>query len=182
MLVSLVHQLCRMLKDQAEAFWPRTANCIQTFETSDNDPENLDVLRVPLCCATEVLEEVIRTGPALVPKLALRYAAAALTHSLLGQDFPYGTLMVNVVGSLVIGYLLVLLPEPENQVPIVRLLLITGVLGGFTTYSAFSIETLELLNEGHLTKAGANVLLTLVFCFLSVWLGYLMGKMLHGAP
>jgi CrcB protein len=112
---------------------------------------------------------------------SLRYVAAALTHSVMGHDFPYGTLMVNVVGSLVIGYLLVLLPEPGNQIPIVRLLLITGVLGGFTTYSAFSVETLELINDGHLTKAGANVLLTLLFCFLSVWLGYLMGKFLHGS-
>jgi CrcB protein len=80
----------------------------------------------------------------------------------------------------VIGYLLVLLPEPENQVPIARLLLITGVLGGFTTYSAFSIETLELINDGHLTKAGVNVMLTLASCFLAVWIGFLMGKTLHG--
>ena len=111
---------------------------------------------------------------------SLRYVTAALTHTWLGRDFPYGTLMVNVVGSLVIGYLLVLLPEPENQVPIARLLLITGVLGGFTTYSAFSVETLELINDGHLSKAGINVMLTLLSCFLAVWVGYLMGKTLHG--
>jgi len=111
---------------------------------------------------------------------SLRYGAATLTDALMGSEFPYGTLLVNVVGSLVIGYLLVLLPEPENQVPVVRLLLITGVLGGFTTYSAFSVETLQLINDGHLTRAGMNVALTLVFCFLAVWAGYLMGKGMHG--
>ncbi|NIP18518.1 MAG: fluoride efflux transporter CrcB [Xanthomonadales bacterium] len=110
---------------------------------------------------------------------SLRYVAAALTHAVMGDDFPYGTLMVNVLGSLVIGYLLVLLPEAEDQVPVMRLLLVTGILGGFTTYSAFSIETLQLVQDGHLTRAGVNIALTLVFCFIAVWTGYLLGKGLH---
>ena len=90
---------------------------------------------------------------------SLRYMAAAVTHSLMGENFPYGTMMVNVLGSLIIGYMLVLLPDAEDSVPFLRLLLITGVLGGFTTYSAFSIETLQLLQDGHLNKAGLNVVL-----------------------
>lgn len=112
---------------------------------------------------------------------SLRYVAAHLTHAWLGRDFPYGTLLVNIVGSLIIGYFLVLLPETEEPIPIVRLLLITGLLGGFTTYSAFSIETLQLLQDGHLTRAGMNIVLTLVFCFLAVWAGFLLGRMLHPA-
>ena len=102
---------------------------------------------------------------------SLRYLMHAITHDVLGHDFPYGTLTVNVIGSLIIGYLVVLLPEQEGGVPILRLLLITGVLGGFTTYSAFSVETLELLQDGHLTKAGLNISITLVSCFLAVWVG-----------
>ncbi len=110
---------------------------------------------------------------------SLRYMAAAVTHSLMGENFPYGTMMVNVLGSLIIGYMLVLLPDAEDSVPFLRLLLITGVLGGFTTYSAFSIETLQLLQDGHLNKAGLNVVLTLMLCFLAVWGGFLLGRGIH---
>lgn len=110
---------------------------------------------------------------------SLRYAAATLTHLFMGKDFPYGTLLVNVVGSLLIGYLLVLLPESDDSVPLLKLLLITGILGGFTTYSAFSIETLQLIQDGHLSKAGLNIVLTLVFSFLAVWAGFLLGRGIH---
>lgn len=110
---------------------------------------------------------------------SLRYLVASMTHGIFGHDFPYGTLVVNVIGSLIIGYMLVLLPEQEGAVPIVRLLLITGVLGGFTTYSAFSVETLQLMQDGHLTKAGLNIGITLVSCILAVWAGYLVADYVH---
>ena len=110
---------------------------------------------------------------------SLRYIAAAATHTFMGKDFPYGTMMVNVMGSLIIGYLLVLLPDSEGSIPFLRLLLITGVLGGFTTYSAFSIETLQLIQDGHLSRAGLNVVLTLLLCFLAVWAGFLLGRGIH---
>ncbi len=110
---------------------------------------------------------------------SLRYLAAAATHGLFGHAFPYGTLLVNVLGSLLIGYLVVLLPESGHHSTIWRLLLITGLLGGFTTYSAFSIETLTLFQEGQLLKAGLNITLTLLTCLLAVWAGYLLARMLH---
>lgn len=110
---------------------------------------------------------------------SLRYMAAATTHSILGHAFPYGTLLVNVLGSLLIGYLVVLLPESGHHSPILRLLLISGILGGFTTYSAFSIETLTLLQEGQLVKAGLNIVLTVLSCLLAVWAGYLLARTLH---
>jgi CrcB protein len=110
---------------------------------------------------------------------SLRYLIAAVTHEFLGHDFPYGTLMVNIIGSFVIGYLLVLLPEQEGGIPILRLLLITGVLGGFTTYSAFSVETLQLLQDGHLNKAGLNIVMTLALCFVAVWAGFLVARWMH---
>jgi CrcB protein len=108
-----------------------------------------------------------------------RYLAAAMTHSVLGHAFPYGTLLVNVLGSLLIGYLVVLLPESGSQASILRLLLITGVLGGFTTYSAFSIETLTLFQEGQVMKASLNMAVTLLACLLAVWAGYLLARILH---
>ena len=88
-------------------------------------------------------------------------------------------MLVNIIGSLLIGYLLVLLPDGEETVPYARLLLITGILGGFTTYSAFSIETLQLIQDGHLSKAGLNVALTLLLCFLAVWVGFLTARGIH---
>lgn len=111
---------------------------------------------------------------------SLRYLIAAVTHEVLGHEFPYGTLMVNIIGSFIIGYLLVLLPEQEGGIPVMRLLLITGVLGGFTTYSAFSVETLQLLQDGHLTKAGLNITMTLFFCFVAVWVGFIAARLIHG--
>jgi CrcB protein len=111
---------------------------------------------------------------------SFRYMIAAVTHEFLGHDFPYGTLMVNILGSLVIGYLLVLLPEQEGGIPMARLLLITGMLGGFTTYSAFSVETLQLVQEGHLSKAGLNIVMTLALCFVAVWAGFLIARLVHG--
>jgi CrcB protein len=110
---------------------------------------------------------------------SLRYLAASMTHSLLGHAFPYGTLLVNVTGSLLIGYLVVLLPESGSHASTLRLLLITGLLGGFTTYSAFSIETLTLLQEQQLMKAGLNIALTVVSCLLAVWVGYWLARTLH---
>jgi CrcB protein len=110
---------------------------------------------------------------------SLRYLLAAMTHGLLGHAFPYGTLLVNVLGSLLVGYLVVLLPDHGSQASMLRLLLITGLLGGFTTYSAFSIETLTLLQEGQLLKAGLNIALTLCGCLFAVWVGYLLARFAH---
>ena len=119
----------------------------------------------------------VATGGALGS--GLRYMVQTVTHSMLGHDFPYGTLMVNTVGSLLIGYLALALPELDESAPYLRLLIITGVLGGFTTYSAFSIDTLQLIQDGQLSKAGLNIIFTLSTCFVAVWGGYLLGRGIH---
>ena len=108
-----------------------------------------------------------------------RYMIASLTHSYLGKDFPYGTLMVNVLGSLLVGYMVVVFTGAEKTHPYLWLLLVTGVLGGFTTYSAFSMETLQLIQDGQLSKAGLNIFFTVVICFVAVWGGYLLGRGIH---
>ena len=128
---------------------------------------------------TAVKIMAVATGGAL--GASLRYLVAAATHDVFGHGFPYGTLMVNIVGSAIIGYLVVLIPETDTGLPIARLLLITGLLGGFTTYSAFSIETLEMMQDGHLTKAGLNILTTMFACLFSVWAGYLLARLVHGS-
>jgi CrcB protein len=120
---------------------------------------------------------VVALGGAL--GAGLRYLVSTFTHSLLGSAFPYGTLLVNLLGSFLVGYLVVLLPGQGESSSLLRLLLITGVLGGFTTYSAFSIETLSLLQAGELAKAALNVALTLLACLFAVWLGFLLARAMH---
>ncbi len=118
---------------------------------------------------------VVASGGAI--GACVRFGLAELTHQWLGRDFPYGTLAVNIVGSLAIGWLIQLLPP--TGLPHWRLFLVTGLLGGFTTYSAFSIETLGLVQAGYLARAGLNVALTVVTCFLAVWVGWQLGRWLH---
>jgi CrcB protein len=111
----------------------------------------------------------------------LRYLLGLAVHSGMGKGFPFGTLAVNVLGSLAIGYLATVLPHSEQPAPLLRLLLITGLLGGFTTFSAFSMETLDLLQAGDTHKAGLNVLATVLLCLLSVWAGFGLARALHGS-
>lgn len=100
-----------------------------------------------------------------------RYWVSAGVHSMAGRSFPYGTLTVNVVGSLLIGVLYVVLNERLDVSPHWRALLMVGVLGAFTTFSTFSIETLELLEKGDMLKAVTNVLLNVVLCVGAAWVG-----------
>ena len=89
-------------------------------------------------------------------------------------NFPFGTLGVNVIGSFLASIVMVLALEKSALSPDMRLILVTGVLGGFTTYSSFNYETLHLVQSGAVTLAIVNVLVTLVTCMLAgiggVWL------------
>ena len=109
---------------------------------------------------------------------ALRYLAVAVTGRCYPNAvFPYGTLAVNVVGCFVIAWLGTLAADKITLNAEVRLFIFTGVLGGFTTFSAFGYETFYLIRTSHLLLAVLNVLAN---CFLglgAVWLGYMLAKM-----
>ena len=103
-----------------------------------------------------------------------RYACAGLGVRLLGATFPWSTLFVNVTGSIVIAAL-----ATADAKPLVtgdaRAFVMIGVLGGFTTFSSFSLETLNLARAGQLAAAGWNVAGSVVLCLVGVGLGYLAG-------
>ena len=108
----------------------------------------------------------------------LRYWAANGVYALLGRGFPYGTLLVNVLGSFLMGLLTVLFIERLSVGPTWRAALLVGALGAFTTFSTFSIETLALIEQGAALRALLNVLLSVGLCLLCVWLGVLLGRQL----
>jgi CrcB protein len=99
-----------------------------------------------------------------------RYGCAVLAVRHLGESFPWGTLGVNILGSFVIG-----LADVAVASGGARYLLMAGLCGGYTTFSAFSLQTLNLLHEGHAARAAANVVASVAACLVSVWLGHLAG-------
>lgn len=91
---------------------------------------------------------------------------------------PYGTLAVNVAGSFLIGLILTYSLHSREMNPHWRMLLTTGFLGAFTTFSTFSYETLELLVDGSMGLAGLNAALNLVLGMMAVWMGSVVGRVI----
>ena len=105
-----------------------------------------------------------------------RYWMSTGVYALLGRDFPYGTLAVNVVGSFLLGLLSVLMIERFEIGPAWRAGILIGGLGAFTTFSTFSLETLTLVEQGAVVRAALNAVLSVVLCLLFVWLGVALGR------
>jgi CrcB protein len=104
-----------------------------------------------------------------------RYACSLGAARWLGSAFPWGTLLVNVAGSFAIGLLAALFVAADGRLlvsPEARAFVAVGILGGFTTFSSFSVETLNLARSGALGAAAANAGLSLVLCLAAVWLGF----------
>lgn len=108
----------------------------------------------------------------------LRFVCMQGLHSLLGRGFPYGTLFVNVSGSLLMGFLYIILFERVTVSVEWRAILLIGLLGAFTTFSTFSIETLNLMEQGELLKAVVNILLNVSLCLVACWMGLILGRQL----
>jgi CrcB protein len=105
-----------------------------------------------------------------------RFFCTGLAARLLGETFPWGTLFVNVLGSFIIGFFATI-TGPDGRIfagTTTRQFVMTGILGGFTTFSSFSLQTLNLANDGEWLQAGGNVAGSVVLCLLAVWLGHLL--------
>jgi fluoride exporter len=107
-----------------------------------------------------------------------RYASGGLITAQLGTVLPWGTLSINVLGSFLIG-LVAAVTGPEGRWPVapdVQRFLTVGFLGGFTTFSAFSLETLQLIRDGAVVRAGAYVSLSVALCLVAVAVGFGAGS------
>jgi fluoride exporter len=110
----------------------------------------------------------------------LRYAVQGLGQRLVDGRFPLGTLVVNVLGCFVIGVLGAAFAGPVLVREEYRVGLMVGVLGGFTTFSAFGYETITLLNDGQFGRAAVNVVGTVLFTLGATWAGYRITEKLLG--
>ena len=106
-----------------------------------------------------------------------RYAASGAIARGLGEVFPWGTLIVNVTGCFAIGLFATMTgPHGRFFVPTeLRQFFIVGFCGGYTTFSSFSLQTLALVRDGDIVRASANVVASVLFCLLGVWLGSAAG-------
>jgi fluoride exporter len=109
----------------------------------------------------------------------LRYWLSTHIYTLFGKQFPYGTLFVNVSGCFLMGFLFVLIMDRfDGMAPQLRSLLLIGLLGGYTTFSSFSIETINLVENGQWFFACINIFLSTILCIVAAWVGVIGARIL----
>ena len=106
----------------------------------------------------------------------MRWLMAGAVQRWTGSAFPWGTFAVNALGSFLLGFLFVWLIERSTASELVRLALTVGMLGAFTTFSTYSLESIRLLQEGALGMAAANVMGQVVVCLVLTWLGIQLAR------
>lgn len=102
-----------------------------------------------------------------------RFFVSGLVANAFGETFPWGTLIINITGSFVIGFFATL-TAPEGRLLVsgtVRQFVMVGLCGGYTTFSSFSLQTLNLVRDGEWAPAAGNMLGSVAFCMIGVWLG-----------
>ncbi len=109
---------------------------------------------------------------------ALRYVIAGMVQQGAGDDFPFGTLVVNVIGSLLLGFIVQIAEMKTGPGPWMKLFLTVGLCGGFTTFSTFSLESFRLLQDGSYLLAAGNIAGSLFLCLLGLWAGMVLARMM----
>jgi CrcB protein len=110
-----------------------------------------------------------------------RYWCSGFVANRIGETFPWGTMFINILGSLVIGFFATA-TGPDGRFIVGstgRQFVMIGLCGGYTTFSSFSLQTLNLARDGEWVRAGANIGLSVVLCLLAVWLGHILATMLN---
>jgi len=110
-----------------------------------------------------------------------RYWLSGVVAQTVGETFPWGTLLINVTGSFVIGFFGTL-TGPDGRIfasANTRQFVMTGICGGYTTFSSFSLQTLNLMNDGQTLYAGSYIVLSVTLCLIGVWLGVALASMLN---
>jgi fluoride exporter len=105
-----------------------------------------------------------------------RFWLGGLVHQKMGTRFPYGTFVINISGSFLIGFIVTVLTERTHLSPNWRYLIPIGFVGAYTTFSTFEWETLGAIRDGQFLTAGLNVGLSVVIGFIAVWLGVVAGR------
>jgi CrcB protein len=111
-----------------------------------------------------------------------RFWVSGLVAERIGETFPWGTILINITGSFLIGLFYGLMRPPDGRWVAssnTRVFLTYGICGGYTTFSSFSLQTLTLAQEGQWLRAGANVGLSVAACLVAVWLGYALAMTLN---
>jgi len=109
---------------------------------------------------------------------AARFFMSIKVSEKFGTAFPYGTLSVNVLGSFLMGLLAIILVERLALDPLLKLGILVGFLGAFTTFSSFSMDTLGLFEQGNHLRAIINMFVSVILSVLAVWLGVMLGKLI----
>lgn len=111
-----------------------------------------------------------------------RFWVSRVVGEAVGEKFPWGTIVINITGSFLIA-LIAALTLPEGRLNTSRILItqliMVGVCGGYTTFSSFSLQTLNLAREGQWLWAGGNVLISVVACLIAAWLGFMFGEVIN---
>jgi fluoride exporter len=107
----------------------------------------------------------------------LRYWTSVNAYKVFGEKFPYGTFVVNALGCLLIGFVAEISENRFLVSPEIRIFLMIGFLGGYTTFSTFGYETFVLLQDKDYLTAFANIFLSVIVCLASVWIGTIIAKL-----
>ena len=107
-----------------------------------------------------------------------RYWLSGVIARRYGETFPYGTLVVNALGCFVIGFLFYLFYDRALTTPTSRTVVLIGLIGGFTTFSSYGLQTFTLLRDGEMFLALTNIVASNVLCLVLVWLGYSLAKVI----
>lgn len=106
----------------------------------------------------------------------LRFWAGGYVSSRLGTRFPYGTFVINITASFLIGFIMTVLAERAHLNPAWRYLLVVGFLGGYSTFSSFEYETFRVFEDGEFLITALNIALSVGIGFIAVWIGAITGR------